>query len=67
MQGVVLFNIVTYVPVKYVNYSFPTWAHVIGIMMAMSSVGMIPIYMVYKFFTTGGPIRKVDNPVFEHL
>ncbi|XP_025107940.1 sodium- and chloride-dependent GABA transporter 1-like [Pomacea canaliculata] len=57
-MGVVLFNIVTYVPVKYVNYSFPTWAHVIGIMMAMSSVGMIPIYMVYKFFTTGGPIRK---------
>ena len=54
-----MFNILTYKPVKYVDYEFPTWAHVIGIMMALSSIGMIPIYMVYKIAVTEGPFLKV--------
>ncbi|XP_070193463.1 sodium- and chloride-dependent GABA transporter 1-like [Littorina saxatilis] len=56
--GVVMFNILTYVPVQYVGYEFPTWAHVIGVMMALSSIGMIPTYMVYKIAVTKGPILQ---------
>ncbi|KAL8560974.1 hypothetical protein ACOMHN_061188 [Nucella lapillus] len=54
--GVVMFNILTYVPVKYVDYTFPTWAHVIGVLMALSSISMIPLYMVYKISATKGPM-----------
>nr|KAG5706414.1 hypothetical protein BaRGS_033175 [Batillaria attramentaria] len=60
--GVVIFNILTYTPVKYVNIEFPTWAHVVGIMMALSSIGMIPTYMIYKIVTTKGPLRKLLGP-----
>ena len=60
-QGVVMFNILTYTPVKYVDYVFPTWAHVIGVMMAMSSIAMIPSYMIYKIAYTKGPMLKVDH------
>ncbi|XP_076469703.1 sodium- and chloride-dependent GABA transporter 1-like [Babylonia areolata] len=56
--GVVMFNILTYVPVKYVDYIFPTWAHVIGVLMALSSISMIPLYMVYKILSTKGPLAK---------
>ena len=59
VQGVVLFNVVTYVPVKYINYEFPAWGHVIGIAMAMSSIGIIPAYIVYKIIITKGSMKQV--------
>lgn len=55
-----MFNILTYTPVKYMDYEFPTWAHVIGILMAMSSIAMIPSYMIYKIAYTKGPMLKVN-------
>ncbi|KAL3851625.1 hypothetical protein ACJMK2_015358 [Sinanodonta woodiana] len=52
--GVLVFSFVKFEPVKYINYEFPTWAHVIGVCIALSSVGLIPIYMIFKFIITPG-------------
>lgn len=57
-MGVFLFYVVKFEPVTYLNYEFPTWAHGIGAMMALSSVGLIPLYMIYLFFVTPGSIRE---------
>ena len=61
LQGILLFSLVKFKPVKYLDYSYPTWAHVVGGFMALSSVSIIPIYMIYKFITTPGTIEEVST------
>ena len=58
-QGVFLFYIVKFEPVKYLTYEYPTWAHGIGAMMALSSVGLIPTYMIYLLIITPGTFVEV--------
>lgn len=58
-QGVFIFYIVKSEPVKYLKYEYPPWAHGIGGLMALSSVGLIPIYMIYLFIVTPGSFREV--------
>ncbi|CAG0921057.1 unnamed protein product [Notodromas monacha] len=49
--SVLVFRFATWVPTKYQNYEYPWWGHVIGWIMALSSILMIPGYFIYKWFT----------------
>ncbi|XP_052068104.1 sodium- and chloride-dependent GABA transporter 1-like [Mytilus californianus] len=62
--GILIFSLVKFEPVKYLEYSYPSWAHVIGGFMALSSVSIIPIYMVFKFVTTPGTFRQRAKKLF---
>lgn len=58
-QGVFIFNLVQYTPVKYMNYEYPIWAHVFGWFTAFSSMLCIPGYMIYAWLTTPGDTATV--------
>lgn len=60
-QGVFIFNIIQWTPVKYLNYEFPLWAHLFGWFTALSSMMCIPGYMVWKWYTTPGDRDTVSN------
>ncbi|XP_041350138.1 sodium- and chloride-dependent GABA transporter 1-like isoform X2 [Gigantopelta aegis] len=62
--GIVIFSLTTFTPVTYINYKFPTWAHVVGIFQIMSSLGIIPAYMVYKIIVTKGSLRQRMKELF---
>ncbi|XP_060593907.1 sodium- and chloride-dependent GABA transporter 1-like [Ruditapes philippinarum] len=62
--GVFLFYIVKFEPVKYLTYEYPTWAHGIGAMMALSSVGLIPTYMIYLLLVTPGTFVERCKTIF---
>uniref|UniRef100_A0A8D8UZE6 Transporter n=1 Tax=Cacopsylla melanoneura TaxID=428564 RepID=A0A8D8UZE6_9HEMI len=55
--GVFCFNIIKYSPVKYMNYEYPWWSHVLGWMMGLSSMACIPGYMIYLWMKTPGDFR----------
>ncbi|XP_052823575.1 sodium- and chloride-dependent GABA transporter 1 [Octopus bimaculoides] len=55
--GVFIFTLFKHVPVKYMTYEFPMWAHMIGVLMILSSILVIPGYAVYIFLVTPGNIR----------
>ncbi|XP_052782180.1 sodium- and chloride-dependent GABA transporter 1-like [Mya arenaria] len=63
-MGVFLFYTVKFEPVTYLSYKYPGWAHGIGVMMALSSVGLIPIYMVYIFLKTPGTYTERCKTIF---
>ncbi|XP_069100862.1 sodium- and chloride-dependent GABA transporter 1-like [Argopecten irradians] len=52
--GVLLFRLIKLKAMKYMDYEYPTWAHAVGALMALSSVMVIPVYMVYKAVVTPG-------------
>lgn len=60
-KGVFIFNLVQYSPIKYMNYEYPTWAHVFGWFTALSSMLCIPGYMIYAWLTTPGDTATVKN------
>lgn len=62
--GILLFSLVEFKPVQYLGYSYPLWAHVVGGFMALSSVGIIPIYMVFKFISTPGSLNERVKKLF---
>ncbi|WAR26306.1 SC6A1-like protein [Mya arenaria] len=64
IAGVFLFYTVKFEPVTYLSYKYPGWAHGIGVMMALSSVGLIPIYMVYIFLKTPGTYTERCKTIF---
>ncbi|KRZ31414.1 Sodium- and chloride-dependent GABA transporter 1 [Trichinella pseudospiralis] len=55
--GVTLFSLIKYEGPKYPNYTFPTWAHVIGWLMSISSMICIPVYAIYLYIATPGSFR----------
>jgi len=59
LQGVFLFNLVQWTPIKYLDYEYPWWSHVLGWFTALSSMLCIPGYMVYAWMTTPGDNRTV--------
>ena len=63
-QGVVIFSISSFAPVKYGSYKFPGWAHAIGGVVGLSSISCIPLYMVYKFLATEGSYRHVSSCIW---
>ncbi|KAL9695500.1 hypothetical protein quinque_014785 [Culex quinquefasciatus] len=53
-EGVFIFNIVQWTPVKYLGYSYPLWAHAFGWFTALSSMLCIPGYMIWLWRNTPG-------------
>ncbi len=60
MQGVFIFRVATYTPIEYLGYKYPYWGEIIGWLMALSSILVIPSYMVYMFVVTPGSLRHVS-------
>ncbi|EFN64415.1 Sodium- and chloride-dependent GABA transporter 1 [Camponotus floridanus] len=52
--GVFIFNIIKFVPVKYLTYEFPWWSHLLGWLAGLSSMLCIPGYMIYIWNVTSG-------------
>ena len=62
-----LFYAIQFEPVKYNTYEYPGWAHGVGILMALSSVGIIPCYMIYLYIVTPGNTMQVSlNHPYQH-
>lgn len=60
LQGTFAFSLIKYTPLKYNNeYVYPWWGHVIGWLLALSSMVCIPLWMVYKIGTSQGTIKEV--------
>lgn len=56
-----VFNLVQWTPIKYLDYEYPWWSHVLGWFTALSSMLCIPGYMVYAWMTTPGDNRTVST------
>lgn len=64
-SGVFFFKLVTWENLVYQDYHYPWWAHAVGYFMAASSMGCIPIYAAWLWFTTPGTWREVRS--MDHL
>ncbi|KAK6638197.1 hypothetical protein RUM44_008625 [Polyplax serrata] len=55
---IIVYGLMGYEPLSYEQYVYPTWANIIGWMIAMSSVAMIPGIAVYKLIITPGTFKQ---------
>ncbi|XP_068117725.1 sodium-dependent noradrenaline transporter [Hyperolius riggenbachi] len=55
---IVITSIVTYKPLSYDDYQFPPWANRTGWGIAASSMILVPLYIIYKFFTVPGTFKQ---------
>lgn len=59
-QGVFLFSLIKYTPLKYNNsYEYPPWGYMLGWLMALSSMVCIPLYAIFILLKTKGPLKQV--------
>lgn len=56
-----IFGLVKYQPVRLAayNYDFPTWGHVFGWFLSLSSMLCIPAYAIYAWIITDGTTQEV--------
>lgn len=59
LMFIIVYGLIGYEPLSYDNYTYPTWANVIGWLITGSSVIMIPLVAAYKLLTTPGTFSKV--------
>ncbi|XP_061682411.1 sodium- and chloride-dependent GABA transporter 2-like [Syngnathoides biaculeatus] len=58
-MGSFIYSLVEYKPLTYNRiYVYPTWAHVVGWMMALSSILQIPGWALYKLSTATGTLSQ---------
>lgn len=60
-QGVFIFNLVEFTPVKYLEYEFPWYAHAFGWFTALSSMLCIPGYAIWLWHKTPGDTLEVGS------
>nr|XP_055220671.1 sodium-dependent noradrenaline transporter isoform X2 [Gorilla gorilla gorilla] len=53
---VVVVSIINFKPLTYDDYIFPPWANWVGWGIALSSMVLVPIYIIYKFLSTQGSL-----------
>lgn len=56
----VVVSIINFKPLTYDDYIFPLWANWVGWGIALSSMTLVPAYMVYKFLSTRGSLWEVS-------
>nr|KAF6411794.1 solute carrier family 6 member 2 [Rousettus aegyptiacus] len=55
---VVVVSIINFKPLTYDDYIFPLWANWVGWGVALSSMTLVPAYVVYKLLSTPGSLRE---------
>ncbi|XP_041083238.1 sodium- and chloride-dependent GABA transporter 2-like [Polyodon spathula] len=57
--GTFIFSLVKYTPLKYNRtYEYPAWGYILGWFLALSSMVLVPLWIVFKLTQTKGTIRK---------
>ncbi|KAH7938394.1 hypothetical protein HPB49_023169 [Dermacentor silvarum] len=57
--AIFLFSVIKYQPLVYAKtYTYPWWGEMLGWFMALSSMVMIPAYVIYFLLTTPGSLRQ---------
>lgn len=57
---IIVYGLMGYEPLTYEGYVYPTWANVLGWLIAMSSVACIPGMAIYKLIVTPGTFLEVS-------
>jgi hypothetical protein len=50
LQAILIFNFIDFTPLEYSGYVLPDWAQALGWLMAVASVGLIPIFAGYQIW-----------------
>ncbi|XP_033993171.1 sodium- and chloride-dependent GABA transporter 2-like isoform X2 [Trematomus bernacchii] len=58
-EGTLIFSLVKFTPLKYNNtYEYPWWGFAIGMGLALSSVLLTPLWIIYRMAVTPGTLRQ---------
>lgn len=61
LQFVVVVSIINFKPLTYDDYVYPPWANWVGWGIALSSMILVPAYVIYKFFSIRGSLWEVSS------